>query len=414
MANDFSKTDKAREYLQKSFSIPGTRWGPFFFSSDRPVLEELGRRHDELMADVIRTGDQSWRAPSAWHAAVWLQGLAVLGRTSPRPAKFDQSFLGDGPVCFRGQGNPAWEVTPSIERLEHREYMDVLGYLLSGQLAYFHSQSDYPRLARVDFYPALQHYGIPTHLLDFTFDPLVAVFFAVHGRKPGEPVVVYWLDFESAAQNGMTIQLAPPWVERLYMQRGILVSGIRPASSQILHRLIFPADPEFAQSKLGQLALPLLKEDAWFESFKQEVMKRMAEKQIEALEPFAKKITDAIQWPPFVAESTFPKVIDKWFDRIAEMIEWTCLTKREGKNVFECEIVEFLAMHNQNLFRSLLQADKFAREFVQKELGESQQTPEPPSNPEKLMRNIAAESRFKGYLELATHCLKNADLFKSA
>jgi hypothetical protein len=140
----------------------------------------------------------------------------------------------------------------------------------------------------------------------------------------------------------------------------------------------------------------------------------MAQKQIEPLEPFAEKITNAIGWPPFVAQSTFPQVIDKWFDSIAEMIEWTCLTRREDKNIFDCDILVFLAMHNQNLFRSLLQAHRFAREYAQKKQGEHQQTPEAASNPEKLIRDIATESRFKGYLEFAIHCLKNTDLFKSA
>lgn len=72
---------------------------------------------------------------------------------------------------------------------------------------------------------AAQHYGIATKLLDFTADPFVATWFANHGktRKANQCAAVYMLPLRIFMEEGGEIILPPPFIERLYLQRGVFV-----------------------------------------------------------------------------------------------------------------------------------------------------------------------------------------------
>lgn len=79
-------------------------------------------------------------------------------------------------LIYRGVANLTWKLEPSIERLTHKrtdtEASIVKEFMAMRPEAFVHIESSFERLAK------MQHYGLPTRLLDFTTNPLVALFFA--------------------------------------------------------------------------------------------------------------------------------------------------------------------------------------------------------------------------------------------
>jgi FRG domain len=136
-----------------------------------------------------------------------------------------QKFVADGYDVFRGQRKD-WPVRPSIFRLGTSARKVAIDRL-STFVGWCEAQ---PRLSVYRDDPTqliaiAQHYGIPTSLVDATYSPDVALFFALHDSQrdqSNKPVVFAWK--KSQIEQLPQIKVIDTQVDnlwRLEAQRGL-------------------------------------------------------------------------------------------------------------------------------------------------------------------------------------------------
>lgn len=84
--------------------------------------------------------------------------------------------VNDFVLCFRGQASKQWKIEPSILRNGNENISRNFSRILEEAKSFYpneFSDSKFENLAK------LQHYGIPTILLDVSFNALVSLYFAV-------------------------------------------------------------------------------------------------------------------------------------------------------------------------------------------------------------------------------------------
>ena len=91
-------------------------------------------------------------------------------------------------VLFRGHPNINYGIQPSLFRTQKyykNEYM-MYQELVIRCPEYFSSCHSH-----LDFLVKMQHYGLPTRLLDFTFNPLIALYFACENQSDTGEIIIY-------------------------------------------------------------------------------------------------------------------------------------------------------------------------------------------------------------------------------
>lgn len=114
-------------------------------------------------------------------------------RDSWAPAR-RPDFRGDEqPVWFRGHHDARWKLTPKIYRPEYlgtdeneirNEFQSRAVQLIQGRLP----------ADKWEWYFLMQHYGVPTRLLDWTENALIALYFAIEGHPSNCDAGVWVLD----------------------------------------------------------------------------------------------------------------------------------------------------------------------------------------------------------------------------
>jgi len=114
------------------------------------------------------------------------------------------SFSNDleyGKHLFRGQCDSEWGLQTGLDRLEVTNKADAETYIINEfQRRYHHylPESHFPA-STFECIALMQHHGAPTRLLDWTFSPYVAAFFAVAGVKPGGSCALWQIDLKWCA-----------------------------------------------------------------------------------------------------------------------------------------------------------------------------------------------------------------------
>lgn len=108
--------------------------------------------------------------------SIMLQGIARSGG------------LESSQMIYRGQSNYEWNLVPSLWRLdnsdENTEHLLVSEFISKNPNEFKEIISDFDMLAK------MQHYGLPTRLLDFTTNPLVALYFACEDKSKNTARIV--------------------------------------------------------------------------------------------------------------------------------------------------------------------------------------------------------------------------------
>ena len=91
-------------------------------------------------------------------------------------------------ALFRGHSNINYSIQPSLFRLPRyykNEYMMYQELVIRCPDAFMNCSS------HLDFLVEMQHYGLPTRLLDFSFNPLVALYFSCENETNTGEVIIY-------------------------------------------------------------------------------------------------------------------------------------------------------------------------------------------------------------------------------
>lgn len=114
---------------------------------------------------------------------------------------------------YRGQANAEWPLQSSLERIigakwSAEEAQRFEDYSLSQFKSKFHlyDRENIQPDSKLAWLSLMQHYGVPTRLLDFTESPYVALYFALESYSPqtGNDLALYAIDYSRILEKSIT------------------------------------------------------------------------------------------------------------------------------------------------------------------------------------------------------------------
>lgn len=174
-------------------------------------------------------------------------------------------------IIFRGHADAAWELKPSIGRHYNGDWSKVaererraLAEFKIRAVPFIQQrpQSD------IEWLALMQHYGCATRLIDFTTNPLIALFFASDPshRKSGELIVSSYkrsqnsvTDSELFNQEQSFVYQPPHITERIIGQSGCFVYCHQPAqklqTSQATQHRVSNREKPLVRKELAALGI---------------------------------------------------------------------------------------------------------------------------------------------------------------
>jgi hypothetical protein len=107
---------------------------------------------------------------------------------------------------FRGHSNSKWKLESTLERVlgekwsadKARKFEDLSLYRFQSKY-HIYNTTEHPPKSKLSWLSVMQHYGVPTRLLDFTESPYVALYFALetYDHLHNNDLAIYALDYKT-------------------------------------------------------------------------------------------------------------------------------------------------------------------------------------------------------------------------
>jgi hypothetical protein len=112
-----------------------------------------------------------------------------------------------GPLIFRGHSDAssAYKIIPTIGRIDRS--VEMIENLMVNEMITLRPEEFDGIKSDFDLLSKLQHYGLPTRMLDFTFNPLIALFFACNEETRTDSRVLCTYDTSTESNKKLIEQI---------------------------------------------------------------------------------------------------------------------------------------------------------------------------------------------------------------
>jgi hypothetical protein len=157
----------------------------------------------EAALSQIEIIEKSFAAPppEAEVCTNWSEMVAAFDRFPTQPEEWSMNEDGE-PIpshdiwAFRGQSSSEWGLTSCIERLpavvDPYRAEDIMQREFKAKAHLYSSGKPCDQGSDIEWLSLMQHRGLPTRLLDFTFAPYVAAYFALKEGSPNSRFAAIW------------------------------------------------------------------------------------------------------------------------------------------------------------------------------------------------------------------------------
>ena len=242
-------------------------------------------RSEEFLASLVKLSESvEQKNGRTFEASSPAEAWAFLMRYVDLPGSITKDPWERPRAIYRGQSDASWGLSPGLLRLDKTEQQTAraatkhfadISQVEFTELWMADLMAPWPPLHTRSGEAAAQHFGMKTTLLDWSSLYSVAIDVATENAD-GKLAAVWWLYLSDAELVNLRLILPPPYVHRLYLQRGLFTDVVSDEIASVLekhaYKVVFPATHHertrvVADGKIGEIPT-LLPLSPWFEALR--------------------------------------------------------------------------------------------------------------------------------------------------
>lgn len=164
---------------------------------------------------------------------------------------------------YRGQASAEWSLESSLERIIGTDWdatkaMRFEEYSLDEFRSRFHlyDTENWTPESKLAWLSTMQHYGVPTRLIDFTTSPYVALYFALESYSPrsGADIAVFALDYSATMETSFVVlrNVDPDFTETRQSHRNKQNKIFDETVDKALESIVWVTEPEKLNKRLDR------------------------------------------------------------------------------------------------------------------------------------------------------------------